>query len=367
MTKKISVGIIGANPERGWAAWAHIPALKSISDFEITALSTTRPESAAAARQQFGVPLAFDNHYELVANPAIDLVVVTVKVPHHLELVTAALNSGKAVYCEWPLGNGLAEAEQLANLARQTGLLAVVGLQARSAPAITYVRDLIQQGFVGDVLSTTLIGSGMNWGPVMEQSNAYTADRRNGATLLTIPFGHTVDALCYCLGEVREVSATLANRNQTFSVAETGEVLPMTSHDQVCVSGLLDGGAALSLHYRGGVSRGTNFLWEINGSEGDLQITAAGGHGQMFDLTVLGGRGTEAGLLPLPVPQQYRWAPPQPAPGFAFNVAQAYVRLAQDLRDGTRLCPTFDDAVTRHRMLHAIEVSANTGQRQILI
>src|SRR6195952_1025942 len=94
--KRIRVGIIGANPDRGWAAQAHIPALTSLSDaFEITALSTRRRESADAARERFGVPVAFDNHQELVDSPVVDVVAVTVKVPHHLELVTAALGAGK--------------------------------------------------------------------------------------------------------------------------------------------------------------------------------------------------------------------------------------------------------------------------------
>ena len=115
--KRIRVGTIGANPDRGWAAQAHIPALRSLADdFEITALSTTRRESAAAAAKLFGVRAAFDNHQELVSSPDVDVVAVTVKVPHHLELATAALEAGKAVYCEWPLGNGLTEAETLAAL-----------------------------------------------------------------------------------------------------------------------------------------------------------------------------------------------------------------------------------------------------------
>jgi predicted dehydrogenase len=118
--KKIRVGIIGANPDRGWATQAHIPALTSLSDdFEITALSTTRRESADAAAAFFGVPLAFDNHEDLVNNPAVDVVAVTVKVPYHLELATAALGASKSVYCEWPLGNGLKEAETLAELAKR--------------------------------------------------------------------------------------------------------------------------------------------------------------------------------------------------------------------------------------------------------
>src|SRR5438477_1286323 len=232
-TRRIRVGIIGANPERGWAAQAHIPALRSLSDdFEITALSTSRRESADAAGKIFGVPAAFDNHHDLVNRAAVDVVAVTVKVPYHLELATAALDAGKAVYCEWPLGNGVNEAETLAALAKKQNLLAVTGLQARSAPAVAYVRDLIEQGYVGEVLSTTLIGSGIGWGPTVEPFNAYLNDKKNGATMLSIPLGHTVDALCHCLGEVRELSATMTVRRTSFTVAGTGERKPMTAADQ---------------------------------------------------------------------------------------------------------------------------------------
>ncbi len=362
--KRIRVGIIGANPDRGWAAHAHIPALTSLSDdFEITALSTTRRESADAARKLFGVPAAFDNHQALVNSPTVDAVAVTVKVRYHLELATAALGAGKAVYCEWPLGNGLEEAEILAALAKKQGVLAVAGLQARSAPSVAYVRDLIEEGYVGEVLSTTLIGSGMGWGPTVEPFNAYLNDKKNGATMLSIALGHAADALCHCLGEVRELSATMALRRKTFTIAGTGESKPMTADDQVAVSGLLEGGAAFSIHYRGGVSRGTNLLWEINGSEGDLQLTATGGQAQIWEMDVRGGKGAQSSLEPLPVPEQYRWAPPQ---GPGTNVAQAYARFARDYREGTHLCPTFNDAVTRHRMLNAIETAAATGQRQTL-
>src|SRR5213592_4900346 len=218
--KRIRVGIIGANPDRGWAAEAHIPALRSLADdFEITALSTSRRESADAASKLFRVPTAFDNHQDLVSNPAVDVVAVTVKVPYHLELATAALNAGKAVYCEWPLGNGLVEAQTLAALAKKKGVLAVVGLQARSAPSVAYVRDLIEQGYVGEMLSTTLIGSGMGWGPTAEPFNAYLNDKKNGATMLSIAVGHAADALCHCLGEVQELSATMTRRRTTFTIA----------------------------------------------------------------------------------------------------------------------------------------------------
>src|SRR3989454_8971967 len=208
-------------------------------------------------------------------------------------------------------------------------------------------------------------GSGMGWGPTVEPFNAYLNDKKNGATMLSIALGHAADALCYCLGEVRELSATMTVRRESFTIAGTGESKAMTADDQVGVSGLLEGGAAFSIHYRGGVSRGTNLLWEINGSEGDLQLTAAGGQAQIFEMDVRGGKGAQSSLELLPVPEEYRWAPPQ-IPGPSTNVAQAYARFARDYREGTHLCPTFEDAVTRHRMLDAIETAAATGQRQTL-
>src|SRR2546427_12196468 len=83
---------------------------------------------------------------------------------------------------------------------KKKGVLGVAGLQARSAPSVAYVHDLIKQGYVGEVLSTTLIGSGMGWGPTVEPYNAYLNDKKNGATMLSIALGHAADALCHCLG-----------------------------------------------------------------------------------------------------------------------------------------------------------------------
>jgi predicted dehydrogenase len=67
-------------------------------------------------------------------------------------------------------------------------------------------------------------------------------------------------------------------------------------------------------------------------------------------------------LHPLEIPQKYRWAPPE-VPPMAYNVAQAYVHVAADMRDGTQTCPGFDQAVVRHRMIAAIEESAASGKR----
>ena len=104
-------------------------------------------------------------------------------------------------------------------------------------------------------------------------------------------------------------------------------------------------------------------LWEINCSDGDLQLTATGGQAQIWELDVRGGKGAQSSLEHLPVPEQYRWASPQ---GPGTNVAQAYARFAHDYREGTHFCPTFEDAARRHRMLDAVETAAATGRRQTI-
>src|SRR3989442_6156380 len=153
----LGVGVIGVSPVRGWAATAHIPALRALPTYEIRALSGHSAESARAAGEVFGVRAVFSDPKQLVGQPDIDVVAVTVKVPHHRELVSAALAAGKAVYCEWPLGRDLDDARAMAALAAEQGVRTVVGLQARQAPAIEFVQELLSDGYVGEVLSTTMV------------------------------------------------------------------------------------------------------------------------------------------------------------------------------------------------------------------
>lgn len=368
--KRFRVGIVGLQPGRSWAARAHIPALRALSEtFEIVGLANTNKASAEAAALETGLPRAFANVAELIAAPEIDIVTVAVKVPPHFQIVKAAIEAGKHVYCEWPLGNGLAEAEEMAALARAKGILAVVGTQAPLAPEIEYLRQLIADGFVGEVLSTTLVGRGgtaLGGGTIPDKRTyAYLLDRANGATMLTIPVGHTLAALRSVFGDVAEVSAVLATRRSAVLAADTGEALPVSAPDQVLVSGVFASGVPVSIHYRGGASRDENGLfWEIHGTQGDIRISGSSGHTQMVQLSLSGAQGGQRTFQPLKVPASYRSGWPEDAePG---NVARIYARMARDLRDGTRTAPSFEDAVAVHRIIAAIETAAETQNRTAL-
>ncbi|HLZ08991.1 MAG TPA: Gfo/Idh/MocA family oxidoreductase, partial [Chloroflexota bacterium] len=192
MVAKIRVGIVGATVTpggSGWGANAHVPALNSLPDYDLKAVCTAHTETAPASAAAFGAELAFHNFDDMVARADIDLVTVVVRVPRHQDLVVRALAAGKDVFCEWPLGATRAQAETMSNLASARGLRSAVGLQARSDPTLMYARELVEQGYIGEVSSVvfssvsqavTQRGSGRIW----------QSDRKNGANTLTIAAGH---------------------------------------------------------------------------------------------------------------------------------------------------------------------------------
>ena len=361
---RIRVGIVGANPNRGFASIAHIPALQALPDLEITAVCTSRQESAEMAARHFGIPLAFSDPEKLARHPDVDLVTVCVKVPDHYQPVMAAIDAGKHVYCEWPLGRDTDEAVRMLDAAERKGIRHAVGLQGQLAPEIGYVKDLIAQGYVGRVLSATMIGCAANWGASIDR--AYQADRANGANLLTITGGHQIDALCHCLGEFRELAAFVVSQRDRIPVDETGETVAKTSPDQLVVNGIVGDGAVASFQIRGGMARGTEFLFEIHGDEGDLVLTATSRASmQRQDLRLQGAQGVGAALADMVVPAKYRWVPDAVPRGSPYNVAQLYGKLAASIREGTPASPSFNAAITRHRLIDAIVRASDTGRKQV--
>lgn len=307
----------------------------------------------------------FASAAELAACDAVGLVVVAVQAAAHREVTIPALESGKAVYCEWPLARNVTEAVELAELARRSASHAVVGLQARSAPVIKYVRDLVAEGWLGEVLSSTVVASGMSWGGESDPRTRYLLDRDRGSTMLSIPGGHVLDAVTMCLGEFVELDALMVNRRPWVRERASGERVRMTTDDQVAVHGVLDSGAVIAVHLRGGRSRGTNFQWEINGTEGDLVVTGEHGHIQLAPVTLRGGRGADSDMVHMPVPERY-----YPVRGFpdgpAANLGGAYAALLSDLETGERTTPDFEHGLRRHRLVDAIEQAAASGSRVTL-
>jgi predicted dehydrogenase len=360
MAHKIRLGFVGANVRSTWASQSHFPALLASPDVELTAVCTTRPESAEEARQAFGAKLAFHDFRAMVASPEIDAVAVVVRVPLHYEPTKAAIEAGKHVFTEWPLGRTTAEAQELAALARAKGVQTAVGLQSRVSPALLYLKELIESGYVGEVLSchVTTMRDGALERP---SSRTWQRDANLGANTLTIANGHVIDALRFVAGPFTRVACMVTTQVQQWYETDTEQWVEVTSPDNVRVSGQLESGAAASVHVGAVPWAGSGFRMEIYGREGTLVTTGSVSSQRGEMLRVQGARGSHE-LSDLAIPERFVYVPADFPRGDPFNIGQIYTLFAEAIRTGQSRLPTFDTAVDLHHFIDMIKQASDTGR-----
>ncbi len=360
MTGRIRVGIIGANAHYGWSKRAHLPALLGMPDFDLTAVCTSRPETAEESRAFYGAKLAFHDYTEMACHPDVDLVVVSVSVPAHHGMVTAGLQAGKHVFCEWPLGATTAEAVELNSLARDKGVHTLIGLQARGGPALLRLKELVEEGYVGEMLScnmTMFLPGLLQRG----KDRAWMADRTKGANSLSIASGHALDIFCHCAGEFRELSAQVSVQLGQWQTGAGGAVA-VDAPDNVTVIGTLENGAAASAHIATIPWNGSGWRMEIYGSGGTLSARSEE-MVQYGNVRLFGAQGAERPLQPLDIPPRLALSPEGVPSGEPYNVAQLYRVIGDAIRNGCSPQPDFDTAVARHRFLDLLQQSSDEGKR----
>jgi predicted dehydrogenase len=350
------VGLIGANVHAGWGGTVHAPVIKGLPEFELAAVATAHRETAEESASHFGARFAFDDYHALAVHPEVDLVSIAVRVPYHYEMVMAALEAGKHVFCEWPLGATLAQAEEMAALAQERGVHHMVGLQNRTDPVHQEARRLIEDGYIGDLVTTRLT-SIAGGGLVRELRRTYQVDPLLGAHLLSIGAGHALDSFRYDLGKsITEVSAQVRTQIPQWHVPETGESMTTASPDNILVAGTLEGGATAAVTVASVPYLGAGSAFEYYGTEGTLVISAERG------LVLRGGQGAGSTLEVLPV-EDREPVPEELQRGPTGNVARLFQRLATAIEDGAANEPDFTTAVSLHRLLAAIEQSSASGRR----
>jgi predicted dehydrogenase len=359
MADKIRLGLIGASVSGTWSARAHLPAVRASSDVELTAVCTTNAESAEAARRAWGARLAFDDWHKMVASPEIEAVAVVVRVPSHYAPTKAALEAGKHVYCEWPLGRTTAEAVELAALANAKGLATAVGLQARVNPAVMHMKELVEGGFVGEVMAVhvSLLREGVLSRP---SHRTWQRDAELGANTLTIANGHTVDAMRFVTGDFRRLSAVVATQAKQWLDTGANTLLDVTAPDNVLTSGRLANGAVVSVHIGAIPFAGSGYRMEIYGRDGTLVATGKDSP-QLSEVSLHGAKGgNRLGLMR--VPERFTVTAPGTPPGEALNVGQMYTLFAQAIRGGKHDQPNFETAVELHRLVDAIKEASDSGR-----
>ena len=354
MSDVLRVGVIGASLERGWANLSHVPALRSMRGIQLAGVSGRTQEAADATAAAVGATRGFKDVDSMIADPLIDVITVAVRVPAHRELVLKALHAGKHVYCEWPLGRNVREAEELRDAAKATGVHVAIGLQTRKNPALLKAVELLKAGAVGRILSARMYSGTVAFGPTQTESDSYLEDPKNGATHLTIHGGHAVDAVVALLGGLDVLDALGAIQYNKIDV-EGKRMLERVIPDHLLIQTRLRSSASVGIEVDGGRQAGnTRFRFETTGEKGSL--TLEGGANVGF----------QAGRLALSINGEL-----QPVnegelaglPEAAVNVGAMYAAFRDDIADNRRSVPDFDHAVKLTQLLSDIDYSAHSGQR----
>ena len=356
MADQIRLGIIGASPTVGWAHRSHLPAIAASPEFELTGVCTTRMETAEEAKKQYGAKLAFDDYKKMLAHPEIDAVAVVLRVPAHYQITKDALNAGKHVFTEWPLGATIEEAQELADLAKAKGVRAVVGLQSRAAPAILHMKELVEEGYVGEIVSCSMR---LIRGGVLERPSGRTWQRDNelGAHTLTIAAGHSIDALRFVAGEFSEVTSIVSTQVSQWLETDTQQMLDVTAPDNILVSGRLTNGAVVSAHVASNPWAGTGYTMEIYGRKGTLVATSEDSP-QLGEVYLQGAQGSD-NLEDIKIPDKHTNVLEGIPQGAPHNVGQLYYQFGEAIRGEKANYPTFDTAVDLHRLIDSIRLASD--------
>ncbi len=151
MNEKLKVGVIGAGR---WAVSAHLPGFERSPLSETVAICDLNRDLAESVAERFGIDRVYSDYGEMLRREDLDVVDVCTRgspedPDNHERLVFAALEAGRHCLCEKPVAHDYRNTWKAHRLAESKGLKTKVGLTFRYAPAMMYMRELIEEGFIG--------------------------------------------------------------------------------------------------------------------------------------------------------------------------------------------------------------------------
>jgi predicted dehydrogenase len=300
---------------------------------------------------------------ETVARPDVDVVDICTPGDTHLPIALAAARAGKVIFCEKPLANTVAEAEEILEAATAHGCLHMLCHNYRRAPAVALAKRLIEEGRIGEVyhyrgtyLQDWLVRPDFPRVWRMEKSKA-------GSGALGDILSHSVDLARHLVGEIKEVSGLL----ETFvkerpSPEGEGPMLPVEVDDAALSLVRFEGGAVGSIEAtRFATGRKNYNRFEINGSRGSVAFQME----RMNELEVYEEAGPESGFRTVLAtdpthPYAAGWWPPGHIIGYEHTFTHTVLDLLKAMDEGRMPEPNFTDGVRNQKVLDAVERAART-------
>ena len=370
--KPIKVGLIGY----GGIGRVHAMALRDIpflyglpaDMIQIVGVATTRPETAQKAAKEIGCDFWTADYRELLARPDIDFVDVTVPNHAHAEIVIAAAQAGKHIYCEKPLAMNVAEGQQMVAAVEQAGVKTQMTFNLRFFPALSRARQLIDAGFLGNLFSFR----GRYYRASYIDPNKPISWRQQkaiagGGALFDLG-SHVLDLLYMLLGEFGAVQATLETLIKERPVAAGSAEKVAVDVDDIALlqARLKSGTLGLVEISRMGTGFTNEVVIEIFGDKGAIRFNAA----EPSWLEIYDTRDSDnpfggmRGFKKIEAVQRYAGAKSPDwsmAPGFNRSHAEGLYQFCRAIWDDKPATPSLADGLHIQAIMAAAEASAAGG------
>lgn len=358
MSGSVRVGLVGTS---WWANLMHVPALQSHSEAELVAVCGRSAERAREFAAQHGIATWFTDYKKMIADAGLDALVVATPEEAHHDVCMAGIGAGLHVLCEKPLAMTAAQAKAMASAAEAAGIVHMTYFTRRWMPCLRYLKQLVEEGYVGKVYESVFRSAG---GYGRGGGYQWKWDQRHGLGVLGDLGSHEIDLAHWLIGDVKNVSASLAvlakrpAPDDAFEPANDSALLNLQfedgSHGVVYVSALTHLG-----------SRGMEWEMRLYGESGSLGLTLNLADGWK----IWGLRSEENEIEHLEVPASMMegvqlGSPPMEQFGQIFTMQPGGCRLFIDsIRAGHQVVPSFADGYKAQRVIETAFASHRQGRR----
>jgi predicted dehydrogenase len=339
MKRPARVGIIGA----GFGARVHVPAFRRDPRFDVVGLAASRAERADAVARQIGIPRTFARWQDLIDDPEIDVVSVAVPPSAQPQILERAVNAGKHLFAEKPLGGGGEFCQRLAAAADERGLCHVVDFEFTEIDVFQRARQALIAGSIGRVRHASVAWHLESAAHKQGLHEGWKTSKSAGAGVLGLFLSHSLYYLEWLLS--RQISDL---RARSISDPELGAD---AADDVVHASLLLEGKLPVAIAASSCSRAGNGHRIEIHGDTGALVLeNIHSDYISGFELCWFDAPGK--------VKERVRsaWQPEPGVDGRVAAVAGLVARLGQWLEDGTRGEPNLRDGARIEALLERARV-----------
>lgn len=358
---KIGIGLVGAN----WAARGHLPGWRMLPGrCEPLAICTTRQETADAAAQRLGIKRAYAGIDAMLADPDIHIVSLGGPPPARQTMTLAALAAGRHVFSCIPFALTAADAQGMAQAQRAAGRVGALDAYFCWTPAYSFLKDLIDDGFLGDLYAVNIdFSMSQAVMPPSDYAYRWTGYAANGTGVLPNSCSHVFHTLLHLFGPVTEVvgESRISNRLWTF---EDGSTQAPEVADTAVILARLANGALVNIHAGRAVPTGTGFWLRAYGAKGQLSARSTA---YPLDRNTVLTAARPAKLFAgheeeLVIPGRYFTVPGGRAPSTneasaAISLGRLYATMLDAVETGTDAHPSFARGAHVQGIVEAIERS----------